>query len=51
MHHMEKKAFGNLAKKDQKNKDSEGTLVILEDEKRANDTRLQTYWAEVNRLL
>ena len=42
---MEKKAFSNLSKTDRakENKDLEGTLVLLEDEKKTNDTRLQNY--------
>lgn len=49
---MEKKAFSNLAKNDKVKgpKDTEGTLVLLEDEKKANDTRMQTYTAELGRF-
>jgi hypothetical protein len=48
---MEKKAFGGLGKDRQKeSKDVEGTLVLLEDEKKTNDTKLQTYTAEFQRL-
>jgi hypothetical protein len=48
---MEKKAFAGLGKDRQKeSKDVEGTLVLLEDEKKTNDTKLQTYTAEFQRL-
>jgi hypothetical protein len=42
---MEKKAFTNLGNREKSvpTKDQEGTLILLEDEKKANDTRLQTY--------
>ena len=48
---MQKKAFAGLGKDRQKeSKDLEGTLVLLEDEKKTNDTKLQTYSAEFQRL-
>lgn len=50
---MEKKAYGSIGKTEKNqtatNKDQEGTLVLLEDEKKANDTRLQTYTNELAR--
>lgn len=51
LHHMEKKAFASLNKQEKQytSKDQEGTLVLLEDEKRANDTRMQTYTNELAR--
>ena len=52
LHHMEKKAFTNLAKNDKNKavKDTEGTLVLLEDEKKSNEIRLQTYSSELGRF-
>lgn len=49
---MEKKAFASLAKteRNSQNKDLEGTLVLLEDEKKTNDTKLQNYASESARL-
>ncbi len=50
---MEKKAYGSIGKTEKSqtapSKDQEGTLVLLEDEKKANDTRLQTYTNELAR--
>lgn len=52
LYHMEKKAFSNLNKgeKAKPTKDLEGTLVLLDDEKKSNDTRLQNYSIEFSRL-
>ena len=49
---MEKKAFKNIAKneKPKASKDSEGTLVLLEDEKKTNDIRHLNYSTEFSRL-
>ena len=51
LHHMEKKAYGSIGKTEKTTplKDQEGTLVLLEDEKKANDTRLNTYNNELTR--
>ena len=48
---MEKKAFSSLSKQEKLHapKENEGTLILLEDEKRANETRLQTYTNELAR--
>lgn len=52
LYHMEKKAFANLGKTERakENKDLEGTLVLLEDQKKTNDTKLQNYNNESSRL-
>lgn len=50
---MEKKAFSSLSKTEKASsvgKDQEGTLLLLDDEKRANETRLTTYNNELARL-
>ena len=49
---MEKKAFKNIAKneKPKASKDSEGTLILLEDEKKTNDIRHLNYSTEFSRL-
>ena len=47
---MEKKAYGSMAKQDKINsKDQEGTLILFEDEKKANETRMNTYTNELTR--
>jgi hypothetical protein len=44
LYHMEKKAFASLGKTERtQTKDLEGTLVLLDDEKKTNDTKLTSY--------
>lgn len=51
LYHMEKKAFASLGKTERtQTKDLEGTLVLLEDEKKTNDTKLTSYGNESSRL-
>ena len=49
---MEKKAYGSIAGKEKQTyvgKDQEGTLILMDDEKKANDTRTHTYQNELQR--
>jgi DNA-binding transcriptional regulator YhcF (GntR family) len=50
LRHMEKRVYGGLKQeKVTAGKDQEGTLIVLEDERRANETRMQTYQHELAR--